>query len=663
MKDREWLDMKNTRFLLCIAGGFSACLVVCFLWACGSGSDTNGAGAGLGESGAASASGGAGEEEKSGSAPAGPNGATVKIRLLDDVSGKPVAGAKVKLFYTPIRSTEKVLCLGRITTLDGEVVFEPGPTARMMVRSEFDAENMEITPAPSGETVVTLKVHTSYEVSGRVLGPGGEAVEGASVFVARSVSGQGAGVGFGLPLPGAGSDLKEFRRRFGYDLEADVLTGEDGGFSAEVKTCQTLLVAVWADRFVCGEWRLVFFQNTKKAYEPLEITLFPAAFLRMTLLSARNESLGGKLVTVIEKPVSYTARQAAVRIHMPYRASLTTGPDGTVEAPVPAGLALGVEGRVVFAKPAQGAALPDAIHDSPMDAFELSPGEKLDIVCMSPRTVRLSGTIRDVRDKPLAGAEVVLPVNRLKTGENGSFSIVIPYNNCNRMWYTVSKPGYRTERGLIPEIEKGSRELHLDAVLKPGLGLTVDVERDVEAVWLLEEPRGEGASVNRVKCKTSGCELLPDTGALTKAERIGEESFLINGVKPGSYTVLVQKGGHCFGVREGVQVNASLAEAGPLDLTGMSAADAAFSGGAAALEGVVRIPEGVNPHRIVVTMLRNDLPGVRGWDPLSRGKGRMGMATVIAGPEGGFRIEGLAPSCRYAVSGYPGMGQQSGCLR
>ena len=69
----------------------------------------------------------------------------------------------------------------------------------------------------------------------------------------------------------------------------------------------------------------------------------------------------------------------------------------------------------------------------------------------------------------------------------------------------------------------------------------------------------------------------------------------------------------------------------------------------AVLEGRVLFSNGSMPQSVTVTVMRNDLPGVRRFDPLGVRGGGMAWASAPAGRDGAFRFEGLVPG-RYALA-------------
>lgn len=581
----------------------------------------------------------------------GENLSKVVIKIRDEEKGDVLPGVMVQLFFTLPSKPDRISYTNGKTNLDGEAEFEIPMPERLMARSEYDLENRILEPSSSGETHATFSVRTAYEVSGRVTGPKGEGIQGAVVFLASLDSARNLAEA-GMPLPETNLALREFRRRFGYDMKGEAETGEDGRFTARIKSCRPLIASACVQGLLCPNWIQVPFSLEKKRYESAEIRLRPIARLNITLYDAKNRGLPDQLVKLLETPCSRIRRLDGEKIHGAFTALLTSGPGGRVETAVPAGMEYTVEDRVLFPAPTKGADLPDPLRDRPLDGITVPPGESLDLAALPLRSVRLHGVIRDEQGEPVPGAVVSLPVNTIKTREiveesgiRDNFSLLIPYNVHWGMSYEISMPGYKKIRGNLSEFELTEMTIGLDVRMERNVDLTVITAPDVSTVWLVRPPDPALQPVASVK----GCERLMDTGSLLKGRRRTANAFFFQGIDPGPAALLAQRGSFGFIRIDEISVEDSGEHAKQLDLSSSTSPEAFGVLEETSLSGMVKAPEGMRPHRIDVTLMRTDLMEVRPWDPLALGKTRFGWERSRADRNGGFAFQGLSPG-RYTLA-------------
>lgn len=565
----------------------------------------------------------------------------VRITLLDKNTQKPVTGARVVLFYSPVDAPEEIQGINTATNLDGEALFEPGDTQALMYRSEYDFESHELTQHPTGITEITHRVVPETGLSGRVLDPAGQPIEGAVVFVTRQFQGQALGEGR-APVPGSSMDLNEFRRQFGYDMEAEVTTTGDGRFECTVKTRKPLLMAAHAPGLLSPSWRIVAFSPDADAYPDQEIRLRNEAKVHIQVYDARNQPLQNRTISLFETLRSAAERGEPGERALPLTVMLNSGPDGDVDLALPEGLTFEPQRFLLYPRPGEGEPIPNPIHDAPLHELKSSPERTTQVIALPPRTVRLHGSIRDAQGAPVHGAVIRLPVNTVTAGKDGSFSILVPYNVANPMGFTVTKQGYSMQTGLLPLIEKGKQELALDLVLQPERILTVSAGEDTRDLWMIPKDSEADFTVSDPK----DMEILPRTDALIRGIPKGNGLFSFVDAAPGDYCVLAQMDRFHFTRYDALHVAATderidLAEA-KTDIT-IDPLEPTW------LVGKINDFEG-KPHQWVdVTILRTDLREIRRWDPRSLGRGELAWDGVRVERDGSFEFRGLAPG-RYAVA-------------
>jgi protocatechuate 3,4-dioxygenase beta subunit len=562
----------------------------------------------------------------------------ILVKLQDRDSGKPVTGAGVRLLYSPAGTPGRVLPLDTMTNLDGEALFEPGPVARAVFRTEFDVERNPIELAASGETRVDHSVQTRYELAGRVIGPDGRGVENAHLFLARYAPGQSLGEG-NAPIPGSGMELEEFRRFFGYDLEAEVQTKKDGHFTCTLKTCQTLLCTAFKEGLLCPGWQIVGLDLAERRYEDAEIRLHPSARLEVTLFDARRRPLADRPLHLIESFESRAMRSEAGWLALPFNVYLNTDKEGRDAVSIPAGITLSTEGHFFYSEQEEGAPLPDPLHSEPMDAITLDPGSELRVLAIPHETVLFTGVVQDRTGAPVEGATVMLAVNSMTTDEAGRFRLLVPYNIHLRMAYSVSKKGFQMTGDLLPEIEKGVKQIDVKPVIEPATSLILTLPGGFDKVWL--SPAFDPS--DRVSRCSSNVEVLPLAVMLMKGQRQGRNTFFFEEIEEEKYTVLAQTEPFQFARLDGLSMDPSAGMPLAIDLEGRIELPALPTDQEAWIEGKLILPEGMKPHTMEVILVRGDFPEVRPWDPLVLGKSQHGWSKAKPGPDGTFTFEGLPP--------------------
>lgn len=585
---------------------------------------------------------------------------TVKVRVLDREEGTPRGGCAVRLFFCPANGPSRVLMRDASTNMEGTAEFKIPESTRLMVRSEFSLEDREVDPIPEGPVEVTLWVRTTFPVTGRVVGPGGEPAAGASVFLAAYKPGRGI-LAKGALLPGAGLDLESFRRRFGYDLEKEVRTGEDGTFSCTVGTCTTLLATAWAPGLVPADWRFVSFDKEAERFEEARLPLFPAARLRLRCLDARGRPLQQRSFTLRETPVSRCRRPRPEAVFAPYSAILVTNEEGRAETEVPAGLTLVPEGSLLFPEPTGGTGLPDPIRDAPLGTLRLAAGESRALLALPMRTVRLAGRILDTAGKGVSGARLKLPElnNSVVTGTaggfpaeggEGRFSLLVPFNVHRRPAYEVRADGFRAARGVLPAPEPGTQAIALEVRLEPAETVQLDTgNRAVDLAVLWREPDLAARGVLAVK---GPARVMPGTEDLRTGRRTGPGTFAFRNVEPGTYTPALRRGTANWVVLPPITVAETPDHRHTVDLRDANPLAALATPARGSLAGRVVIPPGTRPHAAVVRLARADLPpAVRNGGMAAGREGRSDVRYARVGMEdGAFRFDDLLPG-RYVVEG------------
>ncbi|MFH2000778.1 MAG: carboxypeptidase-like regulatory domain-containing protein [Planctomycetota bacterium] len=560
----------------------------------------------------------------------------VRIILLNEETRKPVTGAHVALYYSAAQTPDRIQAINSVTNLDGEAIFEPGETVRLMCRSEYDLSYREFDQHPSEPTCITLYVQPQIKVSGRVVGVDGQGVEGAIVFITRYSKGQAVSEGR-APVPGSCLDINEFRRHFGYDMESEITTDKSGCFMGMVKFRKPLILTAHAPGYLSASWQAVSFSEEANAYPPIEIRLRAPAKVRIQVYDARNKPLGNRTITLCETSLSSALRSDPTDRALPLTNILTSDSDGMVETTLPAGQAFGLERFLLYPKPDEAGPFPDPIRSKPLDAVRLSPGETRELIALPPKTVRLFGTLRDRDGQPVADAKVSLLVNTFNTGADGAFSILVPYNIHKRMSYGISKKGYAFHHQTLPEIAPDSQELRLDVVLEPSRDLTVSAGPDTRAVWMIPDTWKADFHV------PEGVEALPVTADLRQGQACEDHRFVFDDMAPDSYCVLAQQDCFHFTRYSPLRIKPSDPHTVHVDLKDAGFTVTADSNDETWLQGKVIMEADTAPHSVEVTIMRTDIKEIRRWDPLSTGRAGLAWSSTPAAPDGSFEFRGLAP--------------------
>jgi len=565
------------------------------------------------------------------------------VKVVEKGAGRAVPGAMVQILFNVPAKLDSVFTANRTANAQGIAEFNLPEFSRLVVISEYCKENHPLEYIAEGDLEYTLEVETNYALAGRVTGPDGKGIKGAEVFLVFNKPNDGVKQN-ALRLPGMAITIEQFKRFYGYDLVGQATTEEGGSFSCNVKSRRQILACAWVDGLLCPHWRTVSFNNKDNHYENVEIPLLSSGTLDLVLYNTNKQTLGEQVIVLKEAPISILKRKEPETIHQPLTLVVKTDPQGKVHLDLPADIDLFLEGKLLFSMPTKDD-FPDPIHTAPIQSFTLKPDQDLKLIAVPPNAIRLFGYVQDIDGNHLKGARITLPTNSFLVDDKIDFSILVPYNRHLGMTYTVTKKGYLEKYGAFPQIEPGSMELSLTPVIEKGIDLTIITDPAVDMLSIITTSSADSES----NITISGCERLDDIGALIVGKKAAPGQFTFSSLPTGTVTLLAQKGCFSFFKKEGVEIVASPDFKQKIDITKESSEEAFSADGGCSLEGKVSLPEGIVPHRLIVSVMRNDISSVRPWDPLMIGKNAMGSKTTLVGEDGTFLVEGLSPG-RYSVN-------------
>lgn len=586
-------------------------------------------------------------------------GAATKLLVtLEDRRDKSrIPSARVSVMLQADRNPESISV--REIWTDGTGVAEETieDVYRAAVMSEFCSSPSEVLLSGdlSGDEVsITLAVTTGYRVRGRVFGVGSEPgaatpLERATVMIYGLRRSKENAAAAPPPLPGTMGGFEEFKKRFFNDLAAECRTDGEGRFECGVNGLQSLVVTAHADGYVAADWRHVAMEpadgggETAKRihYSPVEINLRPAAQLKIRFLDPRGSAIAGHEVRVRESPFSVHLRQYRERIMVPFSGAAVTDGDGIARFTIPAGMEIVVDSR----KPESfmplfedDGRMRDLGREKALESVTVPAGQTRSLIAMSQGNVRVECTVVDQEGQSLEGAALSLPRILSRTDAEGRTAVIVVAHKAWGASYRVVKEGYRTAEGVLPSAAgENTRVVALPVELEKSTPLVIDAGRSAQKVWLV---KSEGA--RRSGRVTSGGEdLLLEEVLLPPSGRRGEGWLFDN---PGTGAdCLIQTGLFSF---HGFRCDSAEREV---------VFDLPEENRGVFVEGRVVLPPGARPQSVTVTLMRNDVAGVRRFDPLGRRGQRVGWASVGARPAGGasasdwsFRFEGVVPG-RYAL--------------
>jgi hypothetical protein len=566
-------------------------------------------------------------------------GVSLRVLLQEAGSRKPVPSARMTVLVQTSADPWSVTTQEIWTDSSGVAESFLPQAFRIAVRSEYCTRPTEVALDGSSAEAV-LPVIVRFPVSGRVVDPAGRPLAGAGVALAILREEQGQGAPAGLPLLAAAGGLEEFAKHHARDLAARCLTDADGRFQTELDILRPIAAAAGLDGFVAADWRGIPFSEEDRRYDPVTIVLHPAAELEVRFLSMKGAVIPGHAVGVRETARSEHRRRYFENVVIPFAASGTPGEDGSVRLRVPSGLELYVESRhggepaLMYAMSAAGGREPDFLHDPSLESVRLEAGASLALVASPRRNVRLECAVRDGGGAPLAGAALLLPGKTVLTGADGRTSLLIPYNAALGIAYRVEKEGYRGIGGLLPApAEETDRQILLEAVLEKANLLRIDAGEKAQGVWLID-----AAGIRISGSVESGGESLVPEEFLVRGSGKDGAAWLFPDDGRKTVDILVRTGPFSFHVVREVPVE-----------DGRAAVEVPLGKAGVVLKGRVVYPEGSSPQSVTVAVMRNDLPGVRRFDPLGVRGGGMGWTSGRVGPDGAFRFEDLAAG-RYALT-------------
>ncbi len=579
-------------------------------------------------------------------------GATTKllVTLEDRADKKRIPSARVSLLLQADRNPGSISLRELWTDSAGVAEETIEEVYRAAVMSEFCASPSEV--ALSGdEASITLTVTTGYEVTGRVTGvaadpAGSEPLKDATVMIYALRRGKESAAAAPPPLPGALGGFDAFKKRFFNDLAAECRTDSEGRFECRVDGLQSLVATAHADGYVTADWRHVSMEPADGngearetiRFSPAEIVLRPAAYLVIRFLDPRGRAINGQNVYVKESPFSVHLRQYRERIMVPFSAAAVTDSEGIARFPVPAGMEIVVDSRKpesfvpLFEDDGSGR---DLSKERPLKGVSVLAGQTRSLIAMPQGNVRVECTVTDQEGVPVEGAALSLPRVLSRTDAEGRTAAIVAAQKTWGAAYRVTKEGYLTAGGVLPSsAAEGKRVLALAVELQKSTPLVIGTETPAQKVWFIKS-----GSVGRSGRITSGgTELLPEEFLLPPTKHHDKKWFFDHW--GADWDCLIQTGLFSFHT-----IRVSDSSPGELGI------DLPEDSRGALLEGTVVLPPGARPQSVTVTLMRNDVDGVRRFDPLGKRGQLVGWASTAAGTSGSewsFRFDGVVPG-RYAL--------------
>ncbi len=576
------------------------------------------------------------------------------VTLEDRSDRKPIPSARMTLMVQTDRNPESLTVRDIWTDSTGVAEENIEDAYRAAVMSEYCAAPREI-PLSEDEAAITLTVTTGYELSGRVVsaGPGnGPAapLENAAVMIYGLRRGKDRAAAAPPPLPDTMGGAEAFKKRFFHDLVAECRTDGEGRFECRVDGLRPLVATADADGFIAADWRHLSIDPLAGdgadgiSYGPLEIALRPEAFLVIRFLDPRGRAIKGHEAMVRESPFSVHLRQYRERIMVPFSAVAKADADGLARIAVPAGMEIVVDSRK------KESFIPlfdddgierDLMRQRPLDRVAVAAGQTRALIAMPQGNVRIECTVVDAGGSPVEGATLSLPRQVSRTDAQGRTAVILP---ASRVWdapYRVTREGFGVaEDFLPPSVSEGKRLIELNVEIRRSTPLMIAAHPQARKVWLVKK---EGIRLSgRVK---AGGEDLPPEEVLAPPTRLLDRGWLFDNPGTAECALLVQTGPFSFH-----RVGAVTAAAGGIDLEPPPRTDGVL------LDGTVVLPRGARPQSVAVTVMRNDIPQVRRFDPFGKRGQFAGWRRKDAVSKGGadspewtFRFEGLVPG-RYALS-------------
>jgi len=280
----------------------------------------------------------------------------------------------------------------------------------------------------------------------------------------------------------------------------------------------------------------------------------------------------------------------------------------------------------------------DLSRERPLEEVSVPAGRTGSFIAMPQGNVRIECTVTDREGVPVEGAILSLPRVFSRSDAGGRIAAIVAAQHTWDAAYRVTREGYSTAEGVLPpSLSEGKRVIALAVELEKSPPLVIDAGPQAQNVWCLL--REELLHSGRIR---SGGEELPPEEALLPPTKRRDEGWYFDHPGGGA-DCLIQTGLFSFhgvsGNNSGREISFELPEEDQ----------------GALLRGTVVVPPGVRPHSVTVTLMRNDVAGVRRFDPLGKRGQMVGWASTAASPKGGadvsdwtFRFDGIVPG-RYAL--------------
>ena len=569
--------------------------------------------------------------------PAARDGVTVRVDVRNGETDEPLPSVRIALLLQQGKGKRDVSVQETWTDNSGRAEFTFDRPVRAAVRSEFCLEPTEIDLAGDGDEAreIALSVQPSFRLSGHVKDPSGKPIQGATVYIYRRPPARGTARN-PPPLPAGPGGIREFERRISPDpgLAGRTVSKAGGAFEIEVNSPQAFEVGAFCEGYIFSEWRYTSFDPVRGEHGSLDVILRPTASLEVEFLNTRGGAVAGYRIQVMESSVSVRRRMYTERISTAFAAAAVTDGAGRARLVVPAGIPLEARAALFFpaAGPAEGER--DFLREQPLDGVTLSAGEERSLIVTPFRKVRVACRVTDRQDRPVPRTELLFPTMNALTDENGTASLLVPYNLSLAVRYRAVKPGFAPVEGVLPQlVDSKAREIDLPIVLGETPPLMVAASTPpVSGIWILGDDAGRHSGEIE-----QGEALLPEEFLSPSFRRDGSRWQFVR-PRSETCTLLVQTGTFRFDTVQADLTGDDVVECRP---------EPPQKG--ALLEGRVVLLPGCRPQSVQVVCMRNDLPAVRRFDPFGKRGGSMGWEIVDAGQDGAFRVEGLVPG-RYAFA-------------